>query len=274
MADMSKPPESRDEEQGYWAVVPIVLVDSKDIPNSAKLLYLILSSMAHRNGYCWPNNATLAEKMNLSKRRVVELLALLSDAGYVRIEVIRDDAGRVCRRNIYCGIFVSKGENTPTTSCDFSHDPPAEDCATSCEKSQDPPAKNTFPYIGRIRKENNKKEKDSLPSKPKFVQDIPPEICERILEYAPEDQDLQQAILDLLENRRVANKKPVKTMRAMDGILRDLDKHSGGSRDLKLSLLDKAVKCNWLTVYALKPDEMPLATPAGNGSEDGEIDGI
>ena len=126
-----------------------------------------------------------------------------------------------------------------------------------------PPARNTFSYIGRISKENNIKEIDIQPSPRKFVANVSPEICDRILEYAPDDQDIQQALLDLLENRRVANRRPVKTMRAMDGILRDLDKLSGGNRAMKLLLLDKAIKCSYLTVYPLKSDEVPQSAPEG-----------
>ena len=60
-------------------------------------------------------------------------------------------------------------------------------------------------------------------------------------------------------NRREAlgPKKAVKTLRTMNGILNDLDAHSNGDRKVKLLLLAKAVKNNWLTVYPLKPDEMP-----------------
>ena len=43
----------------------------------------------------------------------------------------------------------------------------------------------------------------------------------------------------------------------MNGILRELDKLSGGGRELKLRLLDKATTSNWLTVYPLKGEELP-----------------
>ncbi len=80
------------------------------------------------------------------------------------------------------------------------------------------------------------------------------------------------SILGLLENR-AALKKPVKTARAMKGILRQLDKHSGGNRAVKLLMLERATLSNWLTVYPLKPDELPAAT-AGPDDEEDEIVGI
>ena len=40
----------------------------------------------------------------------------------------------------------------------------------------------------------------------------------------------------------------------------------GGRRELKLALLDKAISMNWLTVYELKPDEMPAVRTEGSAA--------
>ena len=99
---------------------------------------------------------------------------------------------------------------------------------------------------------------------------VPREIFDLCAAYAGEDGELLEAILGLLENRAAAVKKPVKTTRSMKGILNKLDKLSVGDRLLKLALLDKATVANWLTVYPLKPDELPAAP---SRSEEG-FDGI
>ena len=52
----------------------------------------------------------------------------------------------------------------------------------------------------------------------------------------------------------------------MNGILRKLDELSGGRRELKLALLEKAISMNWLTVYELKPDEMPVVGTEGSAA--------
>ena len=95
---------------------------------------------------------------------------------------------------------------------------------------------------------------------------VPREVLACVKEYAGEDQVLCDALVGLLENR-AALKKPVKTVRAMKGILRDLHKHSGGDRASELLMLDKATKSNWLTVYPLKADELPQAD-RGQGREE------
>ena len=76
-----------------------------------------------------------------------------------------------------------------------------------------------------------------------------------------------EQLMGLLENRTKLNRqKTVKTERAMNGILRRLDTLSGGRRELKLALLDKAITYNWLTVFELKPDEMPPVENEGSAA--------
>lgn len=120
------------EEQyrSYWGVIPGEVMHDKDIPHAGKLLYLVLSSMAHKSGYCWPANETLAAELALSRRRVRELLAMLQERGYIRVHVRRtEETNEVERRYIYCGMFPDR--ETPPLSGEDLPDPPAEDCPTS-----------------------------------------------------------------------------------------------------------------------------------------------
>lgn len=95
----------------------------------------------------------------------------------------------------------------------------------------------------------------------------PAEVEKRVAEYCGGDEELREAIMGLLENRTKLNRqKTVKTERAMNGILRKLDELSGGRREMKLALLDKATTSNWLTVYELKPDEIPTVRTEGSAS--------
>lgn len=224
------------EHRSYWGVTPGEVLHDKELPHAGKLLYMILSSMAGQDGYCWPSNETLAAELELSKRRVQELLSKLQDLGYIRVEVRRsEETQEVERRYIYCGIFVNLEAQTP----------PAKSRAPSCEISRDPPAKSRAAIKCKKNKEEN----------------IPPIVPHEVLAlcsaYAGEDRELLEAIMGLLENRAVMNKSPVKTTRAMNGILNKLDRLSGGDRGMKLALLEKAIVSNWLTVFPLKPDELP-----------------
>lgn len=137
-----------EEQRSYWGVIPGEVFRDKELPAAAKLLYLALSSMAHRDGYCWPSNETLAAEMDMSKRRVQELLGRLQARGYIRVDVRRmAETGEVERRYIYCGLFMGKG--TPPASCEISHDPHAENFTPSCEISHDPHEISRTSIIGR-----------------------------------------------------------------------------------------------------------------------------
>jgi len=94
----------------------------------------------------------------------------------------------------------------------------------------------------------------------------PKEVLDAARKYVGEDRELADALYGLLENR-FAMKKPVKTLRSLNGILRELDKLSEGDRATKIAMLHKATTSNWLTVYALKSDEVPQR-PASGGREE------
>lgn len=143
---------------GYWGVMPGEVLHDKELTAAGKLLYLLLSSMAHSSGYCWPSNETLAAELGLSKRRVRELLAALQERGYIRVEVRRaEDTNEVERRYIYCGLFP--GREAPAPSGENLPDPPAEDRPPSGEISPDPPAKSRH----CIKCMNHKEELPPLP---------------------------------------------------------------------------------------------------------------
>ena len=86
-----------------------------------------------------------------------------------------------------------------------------------------------------------------------------------VVDYCGEDDELREAIMGLLENRiKVNRKKAVVTDAAMKLILRKLDRLSDGRREVKLAMLRKAITYNWLTVFELKPDEMPPVENKGS----------
>ena len=112
-----------EEQKSYWGVIPGEVFRDKELTAAAKLLYLVLSTMAHRDGYCWPSNETLAAEMDMSKRRGQELLGQLQARGYIRVDVRRlAETGKVERRYIYCGLFT--GKDAPPASCGTVHPSP------------------------------------------------------------------------------------------------------------------------------------------------------
>lgn len=226
---------------GQFALIPAAVLYDDQIPATAKLLYGEIYRLSHANGYCYASNRDFTEILRCSEATVTRLISALADQGHIRVKMIRryGSKGDITQRRIFCGQELAK------------EDPPE-----GAEEGAEGPLKN-----------EDHTTKSNIYNKPPIV---PREIFALCTAYAGEDGELLEAILGLLENRAVANKSPVKTTRAMNGILKKLDRLSGGDRGMKLALLDRATVANWLTVFPLKPDELPAA-PAYN--EEG-YDGI
>ena len=75
--------------------------------------------------------------------------------------------------------------------------------------------------------------------------------------YAGEDQELAQALDDLMEVR--AAKKAVDSPRAIATLLNKLDKLAGGSREQKLQIVRESVTNSWKGVFPLKGGQAPAA---------------
>lgn len=186
----------------------------------------------------------LAARARVGRDTIRKCLKELQEAGYLLREQGHSEAGRFSAMT-----YVLQAEAPPVTEKPSTVKP-----TTVKPSSENRP---------QVNKHLSKKTSSNTPLPPK-------EVMGRISEYAGEDKELADAILGLCLNRHEAlgAKKAVKTVRTINGILKDLDEFSDGDRAAKLLMLAKAVKNNWMTVYALKPDERPA--PAQEIPEDDE----
>lgn len=238
-------------QRGQFAVIPASVLYDDRLPATAKLLYGEISRLAHQTGYCYATNNEFTVVVRCSEKNITRLVAALKDCGYIRVTMVPAKDGKcTMHRRIFCGLELAKV------------DPPEdwEGVRKNAETPQNclPPLRKTVHATYNINKINN-------------TPIVPMEYLSKIEAYCQGDEVLQAEILNLLENRKAIG-KPVKTMRTMNGILRDLDKHSHGNRAVKLQLLDKALVANWLTVFPLKPWEVPKPERAPAGEE--FMDGI
>lgn len=247
--------KTRDITQGgQFALIPASVLYDDQLPAKAKLLYGEIYRLSHANGYCYASNRDFMGILRCSEATVSRLIAALAERGHIRTRMIRryGDQGDITQRRIFCGQELAREDPEDGT----------EDAAGGILKNED-----TSPQ----KREDGILKNEDHTTKSNIYKNIPPiipreifSICER---YAGEDGELLGAILGLLENRAKVNKSPVKTTRAMNGILKKLDRLSGRGRELKLALLEKATVSNWLTVYPLKPDELPASGVAGYNEE-------
>lgn len=235
---------------GMYLVIPASVAEDVHLRERSKLIYGRIVQLASSTGFCYASNQALldilahedpktGETAVISERTLQSILAELRDRGHIHMDMgpVPCSGGEesVVRRRIFVG---RKLADMPPLQGGEENCTPENFCTGGVKKSAPPfnSKNNTSKNIPPI---------------------VPHEIFELCTAYAGEDAQLLDAILGLLENRAAANKSPVKTTRAMNGILNKLDKLSGGDRGMKLALLEKATVANWLTVFPLKPDELP-----------------
>lgn len=93
-------------KSGYWAVIPASVRYDDEICANAKLLYAEISSLVHRDGYCWASNEYFKEQFGWTHRSVARMLKALSDRGYI---IISDGNSKL--RRIYAGVNPFTGLN-------------------------------------------------------------------------------------------------------------------------------------------------------------------
>ncbi len=225
---------------GYIAVITSEVRYDNTLRPNAKLLYGEITALAGADGYCWATNDYFAQLYDMDKKSVSRLVSQLQKRGHIRIDVMRKQGGKgaIDERRIYIGRAVAEVLDPIHQKVDT---PPPEGGEGIHQK------------VEVINRKNDTSKNDTPISPPKLR--VPMDVGMRLNEYTGADKELLAALCGLLENRQKANKKPVKTVRALNGILCDLDKLSGGDRATKLLLLDKAITSNWLTVYPLKSDD-------------------
>lgn len=259
-----------DPHRSYWGVLPGEVVHATDLTIAAKFLYVILSSMAHKNGFCWPENETLANEMQLSKRRVVELLGMLRDSGFIKI-VFRME-GKEERRYIYCGMFPDRVDSVPEDDapegCEKSQGGGAENTIPPCENSHPPMRDLCIPIKVEKQKE---KQNENTPKSPKgerrskyaLQEDARP----LLRAYVGQDKELARALADFIQLREQL--RAINSATAVKALLNKLDKLSGGDRETKLRLIEEAMANSWKSVFPLKRPGAPPPPPQGGGVASG-----
>ena len=221
--------------KGGYTVLPNRILRDDSLTLQAKGLFCMMASFPEGWDFTIKGLATVA---GCGREKISAALRNLEDSGYLLREQGHSETGQFS-----ANLFVLYDEKiAPLTGFPATGKP-----STGKPLTENPT---------QINKERIKERKNKPPIAPR-------EVLDRVKEACGEDQELLDGIIALLENR-AAIRKPVKTLRAINGILKDLSTYSGGSRRTALAMLEQAVKRNWLTVYPLKPDELP---PAAKGEE-------
>lgn len=227
--------------QGYWAVLPSDVRYDRRLSQTAKLLYAEISALAQTDGYCWAADAYLAETLGVSVATITRALRTLRQCGYIRSDLGANASGT--ERHIYCGIFaqdggIVKNDETPDGTLDGT----VTSDDTPIVKNDETPHPTQY-------KENNKKKNIRAE-----INSIFDGLCEG-----------DGALRDLIDDFcliRAELKKPITTPRMANILANRLRGGSGGRHDVMSLMLEDAINGRWLSVYPLKPEEMPAGASA------------
>lgn len=224
--------------RGGYTVLPNQILRDETLTLQAKGLFCMMASFPENWDFTVKGLATVA---GCGREKISAALKNLEDAGYLLREQGHSETGQFA-----ANLFVLYDEKIaplpgfPSTGKPSTGKPLTENPA-------------------QINKDRIKERRNKPPI-------VPREVLARVDEACGEDQELRDGIMALLENRKKL-RKPVDTVKKIDGILNRLSEYSGGNRRMKLAMLDKAVEWDWLSVYPLKPDELPQAD-RGQGREE------
>lgn len=236
--DMSKSRIKSGRKQ-HFTVLYKSAIEDKRLPLDARGLLAIMVGLP--DGWQYSVKG-LAAYVGVSKDTIRRLLEKLEKVGYLTREQTHDENGHFAGN-----VYVLQDEA-----------PPLSENTDNGETRQRRKPSSGFPTQINTKGTKNRKKETPI---------APAEVVEVVEKYCGEDDELREWIMGLLENRiKINRRKAVETERAMSGILRKLDKLSDGRREVKIALLDKAISMNWLTVYELKPDEMPVVRTEGSAA--------
>ena len=224
--------------RGGYTVLPNQILRDETLTLQAKGLFCMMASFPENWDFTVKGLATVA---GCGREKISAALKNLEDAGYLLREQGHSETGQFA-----ANLFVLYEEKIA----------PLPGFPSTGKPSTGKPLPGN---PTQINKERIKERRNKPPI-------VPREVLARVDEACGEDQELRDGIMALLENRKKL-RKPVDTVKKIDGILNRLSEYSGGNRRMKLAMLDKAVEWDWLSVYPLKPDELTQAD-GGQGKEE------
>lgn len=176
------------DKPGYWAVIPATVRYDPDLPPNAKLLYGEITALSGAQGYCYAQNSYFTALFGLTDRSVTRLLSTLSQRGYLRIDVRRDEGtNEVRERRLYA--VYGQGEVPPPPD-NFVGTPPDKNDRTPPDKNVGENNTSIY-YIPPIvpQKGDGKKTRKS-----KSVPTWKPERFEKFWAYYPRHEDRVAAV--------------------------------------------------------------------------------
>jgi len=100
------------QESGLFAVIPMSILENKNLSANAKLLYGEIMALSKKSGLCYATNEYMADMIGLSKRSIPQILKELSGCGLIFVDIKRSKKGTY--RNILVSFFNKGGHRCRT----------------------------------------------------------------------------------------------------------------------------------------------------------------
>lgn len=93
--------KEKEENVGYYSIIPATILYNKDLKANEKLLYAIITSLACKEGYCFATNKYLAEKLGVNPKTISSWISDLQKRKFIIVELIRNENKQIIQRKIY-----------------------------------------------------------------------------------------------------------------------------------------------------------------------------
>ncbi len=257
---------SRENCPGYFAIIPADVRYDPDLKPAAKLLFGEISALLNKEGFCFASNGYFAELYGVTERTISDSVSKLQKAGYIQVEVIRDQTGQVTRRRIR--LSVSTGRTQPVEENFYTH---GRNLREGIEENFQYTVTSNTDIKENIKESPSEQEAASstgkrprkkappIDPKPLFIawigklEGLTPQMRNR----------LYIAIVRFLQSRTDSG-KPMNSGPAVTALCNKLSRYSGGNLNNMLDMLEEATIHSWRSVY---PPKNQMQQPADQREE-------
>ena len=93
--------KEKEDNVGYYSIIPATVLYNKELKANEKLLYAIITSLACKEGYCFATNKYLAEKLDVNPKTISSWISNLRDRNFIIVEVVRNENKQIIQRKIH-----------------------------------------------------------------------------------------------------------------------------------------------------------------------------
>ena len=119
------------DHPNFYSILTADVRYDTGISDFAKVLYSEITALCNKRGYCSAQNAYFMTRFAKSRRTITATIEALADAGYLYVEVARDDKNAVIDRKIWVNANAREAlGKVPSMGAENCTTPHAENCTT------------------------------------------------------------------------------------------------------------------------------------------------